>query len=782
MSRHRPSDRDPVEALLAEIAAAGVPEPWDGPPPVSGAAVGRFTLVRELGRGGFGRVFEAFDGELRRPVALKLLRRGGDEEVARLLREAEAAGRLQHPHIVTVHDVRREPPCIVMELLRGETLAGRLRRGPLPARQAVEVAAAVARALAHAHAAGVLHRDLKPANVFLAEGGAVKVLDFGLSRTLERAAPAGSGTPGYMAPEQRAGGAEDERADLYALGVILREALGGAPGAPGPLAAPSGGEGPPAAPGVPPALAALVARATDPAPARRPESAAAVLEALAAVLAGWEAAATPAPAAGIASAAAGERARLEAHRQYVLGEQCARYPALGQDCGALLRKAVTLDPALAAAQYELAVWLRWFGGSREDQQAAIDAALAHAGAAPERERVLIEAWAAQVAGRDDAALALYRRAVEAWPDEVRAWYHAGDLLRHRDELAEAVPWFERVLAIDPEFGWASGHLADALGALGRQEALRAWIARWEATPSAASLHGLSLAWGWLGDLAAAARAGEQAVALGGGLAGREDQLAAVFMSGQFAAAEQAARPLTAPASPVRRMGYYGLAALQAYQGRRAAALATLDAFAREVPAVRADFNWHAVRADHLAGDGDVAGVRAAVAALRELEPRVAAEHAVTLAYLGDLEGAAPLAAALPAGSLAAEVHAALAAWHGGDADGALSALAAACRRQPVFLMRVAPLYLLGELAVRAGRDAEGVAALRRFEGLYCWRQMWRSWAWPRAQLLLAGALARLGDLEGARRALARLFTAWRTAEPGVPLLREAQALQQRLEP
>ena len=775
--RHPPPGA--MSALLAEIAHAATPDPHGafGPGPAlrPGDAVGRFVLVRELGRGGFGRVLEARDPELKRPVALKLLRprRGGTPEAeAALHREAEAAAQLQHPNIVTVHDVGRcgAGPFLVMELLRGEPLAERLQRGPLPARQAVDVAADVARALAHAHAAGVLHRDLKPANVFLVEGGPAKVLDFGLARAFGRPAPSGSGTPGYMAPEQRAGGAEDERTDVFAMGLLLHEMLGGTRSPAGEPAALDG-------PGVPPALAALVARAADPSPARRPESARAFLEALAAVAAGWAAAATPAPGAG---AGAPARARLEAHRQFVLGEQCARYPALGQDCGALLRKAVALDPTLAAAQYELAVWLRWFGGSREDQEAAVAAALANAAAAPERERALIEAWAAQVAGRDEAALAAYRRVVEAWPDEVRAWYQAADLLRHRDELGAAVPWFEQAVALDPEYGWAAGHLADALGALGRREALRAWVARWEASPGPASLHGLSLAYGWLGDLAAAARAGERAVALGGGVAGREDQLAAVFMAGRFADAEREVRPLTDPASPVRRMGFYGLAALQAYQGRRRDGLATLDAFAREVPAVRGDWNYHAVRADYLAGDGDVAGVLAAVEALRALEPRVAAEQAVNLAWLGALEAAAPLAATLPAGSLLGATHAALAAWHRGDRAAALAGLEAASARQPVLLMRVSPLYLLGELLVAEGRDAEAVAALRRFEGLYAWRQMWRSWAWPRSRLLLARALHRLGDGAGARQALAALFTAWRKAEPDAPLLLEAQALQRAL--
>jgi tetratricopeptide (TPR) repeat protein len=597
------------------------------------------------------------------------------------------------------------------------------------------------------------------------------MLDFGLAHAFGHPGPARSGTPGYMAPEQRDGRAEDERTDLFALGLLVDAMASGARHADGPPV-------PLDSPAIPAALSALVARATDPLPARRPESAGAFLEALLEVERSWEARAAV-PAAPAAGSAVSASARLEAHRQYVLGQQCARYPAMGQDCGALLRKAVALDPDLAAAQYELAVWLRWFGGSSQDQAAAVAAALRNAGDAPERERLLIEAWAAQVGGRDEEALGIYRRVVASWPDEVRAWYHAGDLLRHRDEPAVAVPWLEQVVALDPEFGWAAGNLAEALGALGRRDELRAWVRRWEQAPGVSTLHGLSVAHGWLGDLEAAARAGERAVALGGGAAGREDHLAAIFFSGRFAEAEREALPMVEPASPIRRMGFYALAALEAYQGRRRAGLATLDAFAREIPAVRAEWNYHAIRADYLAGDGDVGGVRAEVEALEALDPAVAAEQAVNLAWLGDLEGAVPLARRLQPGSMLAEMHAALAAWHTGDRASALAGLRGVCARSPALNWRVAPLYLLGELLVRDGRDAEGVEALRRFEGLYVWRQMWRSWAWPRAQVLTGEALLRLGDREGAARALDRILAAWSAAEPGAPLLAEARALRAR---
>ena len=231
----RAASHDALSALLAEIVAAtggGPPPPWERAL-APGTRVGRFELVRELGRGGFGVVFEALDRELRRRVAFKAIRPGDrarDPASAELLRrEAMAVAQLQHANIVTLFDAGAEAgPYLILELLRGETVAERLRRGRMSAREAMRVALAVSRALAHAHAQGVLHRDLKPSNVFLCADGGVKVLDFGLSHVFGAGGPAGSGTPAYMAPEQRRGGPEDARTDVYAVGLLLAAMVTGA--------------------------------------------------------------------------------------------------------------------------------------------------------------------------------------------------------------------------------------------------------------------------------------------------------------------------------------------------------------------------------------------------------------------------------------------------------------------------------------------------------------------------------------------------------------------------
>ncbi len=276
-----------LSALLQELAAAApsVSEPgaWDGGLR-AGAVIGRFELVRELGRGGFGVVWEAKDRELGRRVAFKAVRPGARRDLReeRLLREAEAAAQLSHPNIVTLHDVGRSDsgPYLVLELLEGKTLAERLGEGGLTPREAVHVGGEVARGLAHAHGHGVVHRDLKPENVFLCRDGRVKVLDFGLAHAFGHRRQAG-GTGGYMAPEQVEGAPEDERTDVWALGVMLFEMLSGRR----PFAEEATLRKPAPALEVPglPRLGELVTRMLAARPVDRPRDAGEVLEAVAAI-------------------------------------------------------------------------------------------------------------------------------------------------------------------------------------------------------------------------------------------------------------------------------------------------------------------------------------------------------------------------------------------------------------------------------------------------------------------------------------------------------------------
>jgi TolB-like protein len=225
-----------ISSLLEDLVSPDGPGSSDAgawrPAPAAGTVIGRFEIVREIGRGGFGVVYEALDRELGRSVAFKLLRGSvqpsGREE--RLLREAEAAARLSHPNIVTLYDMGRcdYGPYLVLELLHGQTLSQRLATGTLPLREALRVAVEVARALSHAHARGIVHRDLSPGNVFLCDDGHVKLLDLGMAQAFGRRKVEG-GTPAYMAPEQWRGAPEDERTDVFALGVMLYRMLAGEP-------------------------------------------------------------------------------------------------------------------------------------------------------------------------------------------------------------------------------------------------------------------------------------------------------------------------------------------------------------------------------------------------------------------------------------------------------------------------------------------------------------------------------------------------------------------------
>ncbi len=273
-----------LTALLADLARAPEAGGWDLPV-APGETIGRFELGRELGRGGFGVVYEARDVELGRSVAFKAVRSGASDAVReqRALAEAEAAARLAHPNIVHLYDVGRcdRGPFLIMELLRGETLDERLGRGPLPVREAVRIAAEIARGVAHAHVQGVLHRDLKPGNVFVCDDGQVKVLDFGLAHVFGKGGIAG-GTPAYMAPEQAAGEVGDERADVYALGVIAHELVAGRrPFADGEPGVGAGGRAPELR--APAPLAKLVARMLARDPTARPASAVEVQAQLAAI-------------------------------------------------------------------------------------------------------------------------------------------------------------------------------------------------------------------------------------------------------------------------------------------------------------------------------------------------------------------------------------------------------------------------------------------------------------------------------------------------------------------
>ena len=214
----------------------------------AGSRLGPYEVVGLLGSGGMGEVYRARDPRLEREVAIKVL----PGEVAdrthlrRFEQEARAAGALNHPNVLAVHDVgtHQGAPYVVSELLEGQTLKVRLAGGALPIRKALDHALEIAHGLAAAHDKGIVHRDLKPDNVFITEDGRVKILDFGLAK-LTRPAPLVQegdqrdadpratesgvvlGTVGFMSPEQVRGEAVDPRSDIFSFGAVLFEMLSG---------------------------------------------------------------------------------------------------------------------------------------------------------------------------------------------------------------------------------------------------------------------------------------------------------------------------------------------------------------------------------------------------------------------------------------------------------------------------------------------------------------------------------------------------------------------------
>lgn len=198
---------------------------------------GDYELLAKLGQGGMGMVYRARQHSLDREVAIKLLAAGawaGADFVERFRGEAQSAARMQHPNIVTIHEIGQHEglPYFSMRLVEGQSLAERLQAGPLPPREAARLLKLVTEAVDYAHRLGVLHLDLKPANVLIEAGGEPLVADFGLARRLDEGLAGSeevSGTPSYMAPEQASGEALGTATDVYGLGATLYETLTGQP-------------------------------------------------------------------------------------------------------------------------------------------------------------------------------------------------------------------------------------------------------------------------------------------------------------------------------------------------------------------------------------------------------------------------------------------------------------------------------------------------------------------------------------------------------------------------
>src|SRR5512147_3020945 len=195
--------------------------------------IGKYEVSEQIGVGGFGAVYRGRDPFIKRTVAIKTCQVNDEEIKHRFFREAELAGNLHHRHITTIYDfgVENGIPYIVQEFLTGEDLDKKIKRGdPIPMSRKVEIVMAIADGLGYAHGASIVHRDVKPANVRILDDGTVKVMDFGIAKSLQTESNLTQtgitlGTSAYLAPEQIRGEPIDGRTDIFALGVLAYELL-----------------------------------------------------------------------------------------------------------------------------------------------------------------------------------------------------------------------------------------------------------------------------------------------------------------------------------------------------------------------------------------------------------------------------------------------------------------------------------------------------------------------------------------------------------------------------
>ncbi len=965
-----------------------------------GDVVGRYQIRREIGRGGFRRGVRGVrsgagaDRRAQGPEARAQPKHLLSEEW--IQKEAEAVAKLDHPAIVTIFDVGTCPAgaYLVMELLRGETLARRIEQGPLPVDEALRIAEQMAEGLAHAHSRGVLHRDLKPANVFVCEDGRVKLLDFGLAHLLGTEGSSGAGTPAYMAPEQAAGAHVDERADVWAAGMVLGEMLTGkrpverTPSPETGLEAPEGktelmwkppsspGPGPATTPaprlgGVPRPVARVLGAALAEDPAARPKNGSSWLAELrsarlrvdrprrarrVAILAGVGLAAGLAvaglatwriwerqipggrPTVAVADFAnetgdgeldgisgllitsleqgtqlrvltrgrmfdilkqlgkgtaerideplareVGKQARANAlllasvrklgdsyvvemraldplHDEYVftvsdrasgkaavfdlvdrLGAVTRRKLGVAEDgggaktpvasitttnpkawerlfrarqafdqgrvreAGDLARAALAEDPEFALAHYlaaesAVATVNGWSDpGSVDEVRKLLGEVAHHANRLPEKERLSLQALRAQVDGSWVEAFRIRDQIAETYPLDKEAQFNAGDVRLRRFEEASAIPYFQRALQLDPGYGFAIGHLAEAIANSGKAPEHLDWIRRQAAVATEN---------GQVWELAIALLSADQeaeAVALfrkvqkkDGGIWPPERYAQYLAFNGRADELEEAVRrtieavPADRPEERQKMEQRLRVRGGQAWlaQGQ----FAEWWQFILSFPPLKANpalLEEQRVWLGQLTGDTDV--IREALAELDRLgaldDPETFGSVALSLAVDGPVTLAGPFAERamsnpryLDVPPQARHLIEASVDWARGDLDAADRKIAAA-KQLPGQNFRLQAVFMDAELARYRGDCTRTVAALEPVRALrYSWQVSSRIWKMPFLLHSLALCYEKLGDLPKARERNAEMLRLWAKADPDLPMLAEARALQARLVP
>jgi tetratricopeptide (TPR) repeat protein len=440
---------------------------------------------------------------------------------------------------------------------------------------------------------------------------------------------------------------------------------------------------------------------------------------------------------------------------------------------------VAIDPGFALAWFQIssASWNELVPAA-EDRDAAMAEALRHADHVPSKEGMLIRAWAAHLAGKDDEALSIYREVTSAFPEDKHALYMAGDLSWHRSDHAAAIPYLGAVLRLDPTFDYALDHLSFSLAVLGRRDELAEWVRTWSAmAPTPALLRALVRGQLGLGNVDAATATARRGLALSPTEYALKALGWALVFSGDYQTLEAELAARERSLTPSLR---FWLAHARAAQGRRGEALRMLQAMASSAADDEVRRGVRLVRAQLFAGDGHAAPVWAEAKALLDVDPRSAGLLAPYLAWLGDLGHARELATHL-AGPSQNQLFTAAVDWREGRHALARANLEALEARDPLPVeAMIAPAFLRAEVAADDGLDAEVVEALRRFQRLP-FQTYWRSWAYPRSLFLLARSLDRLGKRDEARAELDRLLRLWAHADQDLPLLKDARALKAQLD-
>jgi eukaryotic-like serine/threonine-protein kinase len=470
-------------------------------------------------------------------------------------------------------------------------------------------------------------------------------------------------------------------------------------------------------------------------------------------------------------------ASFEAYQHYFRGDQlkeAIRYEQAIEE----YRKAIALDPTFALPHYRIA-YLGQFTGLEEDaRRAEMEAGLRNLDRVPAKERLLMQAWKAHMDGRNGEAHGLYSQAAEAYPQDKEALFMAGDLYLHEDKGAEALPFFERAVALDPTWEPALMHLTDCLGMLGRTEELAQRTREWtEKAPSASSYRALAMLHLLSGRAADAVEAARRALDLDGTGFSRSYLAEALMAAERYAEAEALLRPAAEPtASRLDRItAVPALAVVLGYQGRRREALQIAEGYAKDFEDKAG--KHHALRLQLLMGDrSPEAALREARAVLQAGDPEERKFLPLILLCLGDEAGAIEMAKGLPPGNERTQFEAAL-SWRRGEPEKALPRLRQLAKESE-HDSRGITLWLLSKVALESHREEAAAAAA---EGLAkVWAGAWRSWGYPQALYLAAVARERLGERAKARQMLDHLLDIWKRADPDLPLLAEARAMRKRL--